>query len=215
MRTRHWMHPPRGLPTLLLAWVVLLPGWALPALGQGHSASHHADASSTATSPYAGQEARAIKALSEEEVQGLREGKGLGFALSAELNGHPGPRHVLGLAAELALDATQQAAMQRLFDAMNAEARRLGAALLQAEEALERFFAGGAATAGDAPQALRGHVLEAARLRGELRLVHLTAHLGTLGILTPHQVMRYNELRGYAGGGHMDHGGHGGGHGKH
>ena len=58
-------------------------------------------------SPYAGQEARDIKALSLEEIADLAAGRGMGLALAAELNGYPGPRHVLDLAPELGLeDAT-------------------------------------------------------------------------------------------------------------
>jgi hypothetical protein len=54
-------------------------------------------------SPYAGQQARTIKALSDEEIAALRNGEGLGMAKAAELNGYPGPLHVLALAAQLEL----------------------------------------------------------------------------------------------------------------
>jgi hypothetical protein len=57
------------------------------------------------TSPYAGQEQRPIKALSDQEVAALLAGQGAGFAKAAELNGYPGPMHVLELADRLALSA--------------------------------------------------------------------------------------------------------------
>ena len=47
--------------------------------------------------PYAGMQARAIKALSAEQIADLKAGRGLSLALAAELNGYPGPRHVLEL----------------------------------------------------------------------------------------------------------------------
>ena len=61
-------------------------------------------------SPYAGQEARSIKALSADEIEGLLAGKGMGFAKAAELNGYPGPAHVLELAQQLRLSDEQTAA---------------------------------------------------------------------------------------------------------
>ncbi|MGH7544628.1 MAG: hypothetical protein ACREKI_00435 [Gemmatimonadota bacterium] len=36
------------------------------------------------------------------------------------------------------------------------------------------------------------------RLQGELRAVHLWAHVETARLLTPAQIERYDELRGYA-----------------
>jgi hypothetical protein len=48
--------------------------------------------------PYAGLEGRSIKALSEQQVADLRAGRGMVLALAAELNGYPGPMHVLELA---------------------------------------------------------------------------------------------------------------------
>jgi hypothetical protein len=47
--------------------------------------------------PYAGQQNRTIKALSDEDIVGLLKGDGMGFAKAAELNGYPGPKHVLDL----------------------------------------------------------------------------------------------------------------------
>ena len=43
--------------------------------------------------PYAGQQARTIKALSDEEIAGLRNGEGMGMAKPAELNGCPRVQH--------------------------------------------------------------------------------------------------------------------------
>lgn len=144
--------------------------------------------------PYAGQEARAIKALSAEDVAGYLNGEGMGLARAAELNHFPGPRHVLDLRAELGLTAAQRAAVQVAFVEMDAEARRLGAAIVEAERALDGRFAGGDLGAAELDRAVDAIAV----LQGKLRAAHLRAHLATRAALTPEQVARYDALRGYA-----------------
>src|SRR6187431_2344154 len=78
-------------------------------------------------SPYAGQEARELKALGADEVTGYLEGRGLGLAKPAELNGYPGPMHVLELAERLDLTPAQLALTRSLLERHKAEARALGA----------------------------------------------------------------------------------------
>ena len=58
-------------------------------------------------SPYAGLEDRPIKALSDEERNAYLNGAGMSLALAAELNGLPGPKHVLELAEELSLTTAE------------------------------------------------------------------------------------------------------------
>src|SRR5215475_1130417 len=65
-------------------------------------------ASAQSHQPYAGFEQRPIKALSEQEVDDLRAGRGMGLALAAELNGYPGPSHVLELADRLDLSRSTE-----------------------------------------------------------------------------------------------------------
>jgi hypothetical protein len=48
-----------------------------------------------AETPYAGQQTRMIKALSDQEVSDYVEGRGMGSSKAAELNHYPGPAHVL------------------------------------------------------------------------------------------------------------------------
>src|ERR1700716_2245653 len=81
-------------------------------------------------SPYAGYEQRPIKALSDQQVADLRAGRGMGLALAAELNGYPGPVHVLELAAPLELPPERRARTQALFEAMKAETVPLGERLI-------------------------------------------------------------------------------------
>jgi Spy/CpxP family protein refolding chaperone len=153
------------------------------------------------TQPYAGQQMRAVASLSDEEVRGFLDGRGMGLARSAELNGHPGPMHVLELADELKLTAEQRTAVKAAFDRMKAKAKALGEAYVKAEAVVDQAFKSGAADAAEVAE----RVAEANRLLGAVRLSHLLAHVEITPILTPEQRARYAELRGYAGGTAHDH----------
>src|SRR5713101_4262890 len=83
-----------------------------------------------AQTTYAGMQTRVIKALSEQQISDLEQGRGMGLALAAELNGFPGPSHVLELADKLELSSAQRAAVEALFNSMKAEALPLGAKLI-------------------------------------------------------------------------------------
>lgn len=155
--------------------------------------------------PYAGWDGRAIKALSAEQIDDLQSGRGMGLALPAELNGYPGPRHVLDLADQLELTAAQQAEAQQLFEAMQVQAIVLGSQVIAGEAALDRLFALG--TASDT--AIEVAAVEVGRLQGALRGHHLRYHVAMREVLSPHQVLRYQQLRGYAADGAHGHGGHG------
>jgi Spy/CpxP family protein refolding chaperone len=153
-----------------------------------------------AQTPYAGMHGRSIKALSDQQIADLGAGRGMGLALAAELNGYPGPSHVLELADKLDLSADQRASMQRLFDAMKAEAVPLGAKLIEQEADLDKQFASRTVT----PESLRASTAAVAATQGTLRETHLKYHLSTGNILTPSQMTKYAELRGY-GSGHKRH----------
>lgn len=146
-----------------------------------------------AASPYTQLQARPIKALSEAQIADLRAGRGMSLALPAELNGYPGPLHVLEFAQQLGLSDAQREAHQRMVASMQAEARDLGAQLIAAEERLEQLFARRQAS----PEAVRQATADAAALQGRLRAAHLLYHLQTIAVLSPAQVQRYEQLRGY------------------
>jgi len=143
--------------------------------------------------PYAGQQQREIKSLSTREIAGYRQGKGMGFAKAAELNHYPGPRHVLDLAEQLALSERQRSDSQALFDAMQAEAMALGERLIEEEYRLDQLFASDRVNEHNLIEATR----KIAALRGELRYTHLKTHLAQRALLSPHQLQRYDQLRGY------------------
>ncbi len=159
---------------------------------------------------YAGEERREIKSLAPEEVEQLLNGHGMGLAKAAELNHYPGPRHVLELAAELQLTPDQRARTQATFTRMRDETIALGRRIVERERALDAMFAKGDIDAGK----LRAATAEIARLQGELRAAHLAAHLEMRRLLSPQQVKKYDELRGYANG-HKPGRQHGHDHGKH
>jgi len=143
--------------------------------------------------PYAGQQARAIKSLSDDDIAALRKGEGMGMAKAAELNGYPGPKHVLQLAVKLGLTEIQQRDVQAIFDRMSAAAKPLGRELIAQEQALDLLFANGEITA----DRLAAATTAIAGLQGRLRAVHLSAHLETRALLNADQIARYQLLRGY------------------
>lgn len=96
-----------------------------------------------AASPYVDQHDRDIKALSQAEIEGYLDGKGMGQAMAAELNGYPGPKHVLELADKLELTASQRERTKVIFDRMHEEAVRLRERIVERERQLDLAFAAG------------------------------------------------------------------------
>ena len=173
-----------------IAVAVLAAALAVPAV---HAAQEPGPAPS---SPYAGQQARPIKALSPDEIEGYRSGAGMGLAKAAELNHYPGPRHVLDLAGPLGLTEAQRTQVQASFERMQREARELGARLVDEEAALDAAFASGSITSAD----LDARLARIAGLQGCIRAAHLRAHIETRAELGDQQVRHYDALRGYAAG---------------
>ena len=157
-----------------------------------HGDASHAGAAPAAT-PYAGMQQRSIKALSPQQMQDLQAGKGMGLAMPAELNGYPGPLHVLELAEALQLSADQRARTQAAYDTMLQQARQAGAQVIAAEHTLDALFAQQQATPENVAQAAQA----AATAHARLRAIHLHAHLVMRDVLSPDQVAQYQRLRGY------------------
>ena len=165
--------------TLLAA--LLAVAVAAPAAAQHDPAAHPGHASDGPTG------------VSADEAVGLANGHGLGMARPAELHGYPGPLHVLELAEPLGLTDDQRAEAERLRAAMLADAVELGERILGAERHLDALFAYEEASA-DAVERMTGHIAE---MRGQLRAVHLRAHLAMRDALTPDQLATYGRLRGH------------------
>jgi Spy/CpxP family protein refolding chaperone len=161
----------------------------------------------TAPSPYVGFETREVKTLSTERQEGLKRGAGLTYALAAELNGYPGPMHVLELADQLGLDADQKTRTRVVFDKMRKDAIIAGQALIAAEANLDRLFQMKQVTY----DRVEAQTAVAAGQEARLRAIHLNAHLTMRDILTPEQTESYERLRGYGksiDGTHDNHTGH-------
>lgn len=142
---------------------------------------------------HADQQVGEVRTLSKNEIQGLLNGDGMGTARAAELNHYPGPRHVLDFAPQLQLSEVQRNKAQEIYGRMHKEAVRLGRAILLKEEELDHLFKKNEVDS----HKFRTLVTEIARLRGELRLVHLFAHMEMKPVLSKGQIQKYDELQGY------------------
>jgi hypothetical protein len=169
--------------------VILALSVAGSALAQ-HAGHHH----QPPPSGYAGLQARDIKALSPEQIVELREGRGMGASLPAELNGVPGPMHVLELSQRLKVTVEQRAVLEAIAADMRASAKHLGEKVIAAEAELDRAFKTGSID----EKGIADATARIAALLGQLRAVHLSAHLKTKRLLSDEQVMAYNQARGYS-----------------
>lgn len=165
----------------------------LPLLTLGLSA-YAGDTLPSHASKYAGQEKRAIKSLSPGDIAELRRGGGWGLAKAAELNGVPGPAHLLELKDQIPLEDAQVAAIAGIYQEMKSRAIEQGERLIALEQELEDRFR--SRTVSDA--VLRASLDSIAEARKELRYIHLATHLKTIEILSEDQIRRYNAARGYS-----------------
>jgi hypothetical protein len=154
-----------------------------------------------AETPYAGMQARSVKALSDRQIADLRAGRGMGLALAAELNGYPGPSHLLELANKLGLSDAQRNRVRTMFEAMKAETIAIGERLIAQEAALDKLFADHTIT----PEKLSTATAEIGTTQAELRAAHLKYHLSTVAMLEPSQIQEYAVMRGYGSGGSQRH----------
>jgi len=143
--------------------------------------------------PYSGMQNRPIKALSDQQVADLKAGRGMGLALAAELNGYPGPNHLIELSDQLGLTSIQLSNLKGMFDAMRSETIPIGEELVAQEEELDRLFAENVIS----EQQLKAATENIGETQARLRNVHLRYHLRTRALLQPSQIRRYAELRGY------------------
>ena len=166
------------------------------------------EAAESGSSRYTGEEARPVKSLSPEDIAELRRGGGWGLARAAELNGMPGPAHLLELKDALALTPGQVEAITVIHERMREAAIAEGERFIEAERVLEDAFRSHSVTEAS----LETMLADIERSRAQLRFIHLKAHLGTPDLLTEVQIAQYAALRGYhahrGGAAHAGHGGH-------
>jgi hypothetical protein len=145
-------------------------------------------------SKYVGQERREIKSLSESDIEELKNGRGWGLAKAAELNGVPGPIHLLEMKEEIKLSPEQIRRIEDVYQRMKRGAIPLGLEFIELERKLNNHFAKGTIT----EKLLNKLLGEIAHVYKKLRYTHLAAHLETPNIVTPQQIALYNKLRGYS-----------------
>lgn len=174
----------------LLACLILSVSVAQHQHQEGHTNSAPIDG---AASPYVEQVDSPIVGLSQPEIDDLLAGRGMGFARTAELTSYPGPTHLLELQTELNLSTQQIKAIETIKQDMQRSAQALGERIVTAERALSTAFRTGTIT----DTALTTQTTELATLYGQLRAVHLSAHLKVTPLLSEQQIFKYDELRGY------------------
>jgi len=168
---------------ILILFIFLFSGGTATFAQQGHP---HLSA-------YADQEKREIKTLSAEDIAELSSGRGWGFAKAAELNGVPGPVHLLEMKTEIGLTPDQITKIEQLHEEMKKDAIPLGLALIELERELNLRFADRSMT----QELLSALLDQIATVRKQLSYVHLASHLRAAELVTPEQVAVYNRLRGY------------------
>jgi hypothetical protein len=190
----------RRTRAIVLGGVVIATGVAAAVLvgAETPSGEHQPSAPERADhlrSPYAKFQGSAATGLLPQEVDALTQGEGMALALAAEVNGYPGPRHVLDAdaAGQLGLRPEQRTALTRTFDRMHGLAQAKGQEILEREGELATRFRHHHIDEAGLTEAL-GRI---SQLRAELRAIHLRAHLETEALLTPEQISRYETVRGY------------------
>jgi Spy/CpxP family protein refolding chaperone len=176
----------------ILIWLILSI-WILSACTQ--TSAGPTPTTPDLTSPYVSQLDSPVRGLSAQEVDDLLNGRGAGYARSAELNGYPGPRHVLDMKEEINLSPEVAGQIEVIFAQMEAKTKALGHEIVQREMALSQAFAENSLSEAE----MQAEVEALARLYGQLRAGHLQAHFQTKPLLSAEQLAQYNELRGYTG----------------
>lgn len=148
---------------------------------------------SETVSKYAAQEYREIRSLSQSDILELNRGGGWGFAKSAELNGFPGPSHVLEMKETLQLDEQQVSQITVIFKQMKNRAIYISKEFLTVERNLDHLFQNGMIS----ETKLKELLAMSSKARRELRYIHLAAHLETSRLLNDEQIQSYNVARGY------------------
>lgn len=133
-------------------------------------------------------EASKIKTLSQQDIEELRRGGGWGLALPAELNGVPGPAHLLELKDKIPLTSNQVELTETLFAQMKESAIEVGEELIQAEREIEELFSNLSVSKNSLLKKLK----LAKEARTELRFIHLSKHYHALKYLSDEQIQSNN-----------------------
>ena len=182
-RLGHGVQPIRTAATVLrwIGWIGLFAVVSTPAWTQSvHKTSPHAHARSAE-----------VSGLTADDVRALQNGEGMGLARAADLNHFPGPKHLLDLGAELNLNPGQIKRIRAIHGRMKAQAIAKGEDILEAEAHLAGLFASGRPSAAQVKRITE----QIGIMRGQLRAIHLIAHIDSTRELTAAQIEGYDRLR--------------------
>jgi hypothetical protein len=101
------------------------------------------------------------------------------------------------MASELQLTDRQRVEIELIYQNMSNKAKNIGVAIIALEQDMDRALANKTIT----EENLKLMLDKSGDLYGQLRFVHLSAHLDTVQMLTVEQVQMYNKIRGYDSGG--------------
>ena len=125
------------------------------------------------------------------DKESLEKSEGAGMASYADINGYPGPKHVLEMQETLKLTDDQIKDISAIIDEMSENARATGEMIIAKERELESSFRLGKAGESYTKQL----ATEIGSLRGALRSVHLNAHIQAKSVLTKEQIATYMAIR--------------------
>ncbi len=121
----------------------------------------------------------------------LENAQGGGMGSYADLNGYPGPKHILDMQNKLGLSDDQLKQIEAIMDEMTEMARAKGEMIVGKEESLNGLFKSRQAT----EETVKRLSAQIGQLRGELRAIHLVAHIQAEQVLTKEQTAKYNAIR--------------------
>lgn len=129
--------------------------------------------------------------MTVEERKGYISGEGAGEGRPAETFGYPSPKRVLELEKELNLTTEQKSRISEIYMRMKRDGSFYGKRIVAEELALDNFFRTGQLDWA----ALANRVEKVGNLKWKFRTTHFAAHFKTRQVLTPEQVIKFQELR--------------------
>lgn len=122
-----------------------------------------------------------------EDQEALLQGAPQDLARVASLNGFPSPDQVLARSTQVSLSARQLADISSLRDKLRRKAARLGEQIVKTEKKLEQDFKRQPVPTREVSR----RVVAIAKLRGQIRLLHLRGHLAVAKMLTSEQLNHF------------------------
>jgi hypothetical protein len=164
-----------------IAAIAALAATLAVGIGLGAIGRHHAMPTAEADGHTNIAAASIVVPMNGEDVSG------------AERNLFPAPQTAIFMANDLGLDGAQRRRLHELQLALDSQVALIGRRI-QAEEArLDRAFMENVIDSGR----IDGLTARIGALQAQLRAALLRAHLATRDLLSPEQLLRYAELRGF------------------